>query len=183
MACPSRKVRTPANGSIHQIETCSYWATAVRVRLATTIVEAIAITINGIVISGRIDVTHSASRCRKNAAVYGGGRAASFSSSGPPGPQIPTTHRTSPVTIPDPADSSRGPSERIAEPSRSRLVRRCVPQTASRDTPNSTQVVGCVNAAAIPIRKTADRAPQDVRAASANATIRLSRNRTVMLSR
>ena len=80
--------------------------------------------------------------------------------------------------IPKPVESSSGPSDRIAEPSRNRLVTRCVPQTAISDMPNRTQVVGCVNAAAIPIRKIATRAPHEVRAASANATIRQSRNRT-----
>ena len=180
-------MRTPANGNIHQIETCSYCPAGVRVLLETTIVETIASRISGTVrigfVSGCIDVTHSTSRSRKNAAVYGGGSAASFNSSGPPGPQIPTTQSARPVTIPKPVESSSGPSDRNAEPSRNRLVRRCVPHTPISETPNSTHVVGCVNAATIPIEKIATRAPHDVRAASANATIRQSRNSTVMLSR
>ena len=85
--------------------------------------------------------------------------------------------------MPEPVDSRSGPSDRIAEPSRKRLVTTCVPHTASSEIPNRTQVVGWVNAAAIPIRKIATRAPQEVRAASAKATIRLRRNSTVMLSR
>ncbi len=115
--------------------------------------------------------------------MYGGGSAASFKSSGPPGPQMPTTQSASPVTMPEPVDNRSGPSDRIADPNRKRLVTTWIPHTASNESPNRTQVVGCVKAAAIPIRKIATRAPHDVRAASANATIRLSRNRTVMLSR
>ena len=87
------------------------------------------------------------------------------------------------MTIPKPVESSSGPSDRIAEPSRNRLVTRCVAHTPMSETPNKTQVVGCVNAAANPIMKIATRAPHDVLAASANATIRQSRKSTVMLSR
>ena len=49
-------------------------------------------------------------------------------------------------------------------PNEKRLVRKCQPNTASKIPPKITQVVGCVNAAAIPIRNSAVRAPHDVRA-------------------
>jgi hypothetical protein len=80
-------------------------------------------------------------------------------------------------------ESSSGASDRSADPNRNRLVRTCQPHTPNSDTPNRTHVVGWVNAAAIPIRKTATRAPHEVLAASANATIRDNRKSTVMLSR
>ena len=74
--------------------------------------------------------------------------------------------------------SSIGPSDRRASPRRNRLVTKWNPNTARSVAPKSTQVVGWVNAAAIPIRKSAVRAPHDVRAAPRNASIRLNRKST-----
>ena len=85
--------------------------------------------------------------------------------------------------MPSPTENSSGPSDRSAAPNEKRLVRKCQPNTDSRMPPKITHVVGCVNAAAIPIRNSAVRAPHDVRAACANGIISDSRNSTVMLSR
>ena len=85
--------------------------------------------------------------------------------------------------MPKPVAISRGPSERSAAPKENLLVKKWKPNTASNVIPNKTAVVGCVKATAIAIKKTATRAPHEVRAAPANATISDNRNSTVMLSR
>ena len=77
---------------------------------------------------------------------------------------MPITQQDRPATMPNPTDISIGPSALSAEPNEKRLVRKCHPKTASKIPPKITQVVGCVNAAAIPIRNSAVRAPHDVRA-------------------
>ncbi len=171
----------PTSGrSHHAAVTSNPSAGSRRVRASQT-VDPIAIAMNGTTISGCIEPIHSSSRSTKKAFVYGGGSAASFKLA--VGPQMPITQHASPKTMPEPTDRSVGPSERSAEPSRNRDVTRWNPKTARSVTPNSTQVVGCVNAAAIPIRNRAVRAPHDVFAAWRNGSINASRNRTVMLSR
>ena len=80
-------------------------------------------------------------------------------------PQMPITQHDSPAIMPNPTDISIGPSAFSADPNENRLVRKWNPKTASKTTPKITQVVGCVNAAAIAIRNSAVRAPHDVRAA------------------
>jgi hypothetical protein len=85
--------------------------------------------------------------------------------------------------MPNPTDISIGASAFSAAPSENRLVRKWNPKTAISTTPNTTHVVGCVNAAAIPIRNNAVRAPHEVRASCMKGIINESRNRTVMLSR
>jgi hypothetical protein len=72
---------------------------------------------------------------------------------------------------------------RNADPNENLLVRKCQPKTDTRMPPKITQVVGCVNAAAIPIRNSAVRAPHDVLASSTNGMIRHSNSSTVALSR
>ena len=63
------EVEVSRDGKIHQMATCSYCPAGVRVLFVTTIVPTIAIRISGNVTIGCIEVTHSRSRCRKNAAV------------------------------------------------------------------------------------------------------------------
>ena len=96
---------------------------------------------------------------------------------------MPITQADKPATMPKPTDISIGPSDFSAEPKENRLVRKCQPNTASKIPPKITQVVGWVNAAAIPIRNSAVRAPHDVRAVSRNGIVRHNRNSTVALSR
>jgi hypothetical protein len=136
---------------------------------------------NGTITAGCSDSVHSTRRWEKNFAVYGGGSAASARLAGLP--QMPTTQHASPAIMPEPTDSNIGPSERRAEPSENRLVRKWKPKTANSTTPKITHVVGCVNAAAMPIRNSAVRAPHEVRASCTNGIIRESRNSTVTLSR
>ena len=137
--------------------------------------------ISGTVINGCIDCTQSTSRSVKTSCVYGGGSAASASE--PLAPHGPTTHSASPKMMPNPAESRPGPSVWRAEPRENRLVTKCMAKIARSDTPKITQVVGWTNAAAIPVRNTALRAPHDSRAGSRNASSRHRRNSTVMLSR
>ena len=85
--------------------------------------------------------------------------------------------------MPKPTDISIGASARSAAPKENRLVRKWKPNTAISTTPKITHVVGCVNAAAMPIRNSAVLAPHDVRASWTNGIISASRNSTVMLSR
>ena len=136
---------------------------------------------NGTTITGCIEPIHSSSRSTKNDFVYGGGSAASFRLA--LAPQIPTTQLASPTSMPTPTESSIGPSALRASPTLNRLVTTWSTNTARSVMPKSTQVVGCVNAAAIPIKKSAVLAPHEVRAAPRNASIRLRRKSTVMLSR
>jgi len=150
-------------------------------RRARRIVDPIATTMNGTITIGCIDSVHSRSRAAKNSAVYGGGSAASARLADDP--QIPITQHESPAIMPKPTDINIGPSAFNADPNENRLVRKCQPKTDSKIPPKITQVVGCVNAAAIPIRNSAVRAPQDVRASCRNGMVRHSRNRTVALSR
>ncbi len=153
----------------------------VRVVRASQIVLTIAMTMNGTTITGCSDVIHWLSRSAKNSAEYGGGNAASARLAGLP--QIPITQQARPTIMPKPVDNSMGPSDFNAAPSENRLVRKWNPNTAIITTPKITQVVGWVNAAAIPIKNRAVLAPHDVRAASTNGIIKASRNNTVMLSR
>ncbi len=171
----------PRNGSSHQIEAWSYVWAGRRSRRAIRIVETIAMITSGPMINGCSDITHSRRRAAKNSFVYGGGSAASARLAD--FPQMPTTHMARPPIIPNPTDISIGPSDRSADPNENRLVRKWNPNTASSTTPKITQVVGCVNAAAIAIRNNAVRAPHDVRAAWRNGNVSARRNRTVMLSR
>ena len=171
----------PANAISHQIETWSSLRAGSCVRRASRIVETIAIAMNGTITSGCRDPTHSMSRSAKNSAVYGGGRAASARLAG--FPQMPTTHIARPTIMPKPTDISIGPSDLSAAPSEKRLVRKWNPNTAISTAPKITHVVGCVNAAAMPIRNSAVRAPHEVRDSWTNGIIRASRKRTVMLSR
>ena len=152
-----------------------------RSRRASRIVDTIATTINGPITSGCSDPTHCASRATKNAFVYGGGSAASDRLAD--GPQIPTTHIARPAIMPNPQDISIGPSDRSAAPNENRLVRKWNPNTAISTTPKITQVVGCVNAAPMESRKTADRAPHDVRDAPRKGSSAQSRNSIRVLSR
>ena len=85
--------------------------------------------------------------------------------------------------MPNPIESNMGPSAFNAAPSENRLVRKWNPKTAISTTPKTTHEVGCVKAAAIPIRKSAVRAPQDVLASWTNAIMSDNRKSTVMLSR
>ena len=62
-------VSAPANASSHQIEPSSSLRAGRRVRRARRIVEAIATTMNGTMITGCIDSTHSFRRAAKKAAV------------------------------------------------------------------------------------------------------------------
>ena len=110
--------------------------------------------------TGWSDPTHPLSRWRKTSFVYGGGSAASASD--PFTPHGPASHDASPRTIPEPTESSPGPSRRSAEDSENRLVTKCSAKAARSETPKITQVVGCVNAAAMPNRNSADLAPHDV---------------------
>src|SRR6478672_8208243 len=144
-------------------------------------VDAIATTMNGTITIGCIDKIHSRSRAAKNAAVYGGGSAASARLADDP--QIPMTQHESPAIMPNPTDINIGPSAFSAAPNENRLVRKCHPKTARRIPPKITHVVGCVNAAAIPIKNRAVRAPHDVRASCRNGIVKHSRNSTVALSR
>ena len=136
---------------------------------------------NGTMTTGCIDPTHSPRRSTKNRFVYGGGSAASLRLAACP--QIPTGHIARPTIIPSPIEESIGPSERSTGAIENRAVRMWNPNTASSTTPNSTHDVGWVNAAAMPIRKSADLAPQDVLAAWRNGSVSDNRNSTVMLSR
>ena len=151
------------------------------VRRARRIVDPIATTMNGTMITGCMDSVHSFSRAVKNAAVYGGGSAASAKLADEP--QMPITQHASPAIMPKPTDINIGPSAFSAEPNENRLVRKCQPNTDSRMPPKITHVVGCVNAAAIPIRNSAVRAPHDSRASSRNGIVRHSSRSTVALSR
>ena len=85
--------------------------------------------------------------------------------------------------MPNPIDRSMGPSAFRAAPSENRLVRKWKPNTAISTTPNTTHVVGCVKAAATPIRNSAVRAPHDVLASWTKGIMSDSRKSTVMLSR
>ena len=85
--------------------------------------------------------------------------------------------------MPNPTDISIGASAFSADPNENRLVRKWNPNTAISTTPKITHVVGCVNAAAMPIRNNAVRAPHEVLASCTNGIISDSRNSTVMLSR
>ena len=145
------------------------------------IVETIATTTNGTITIGCRESVHSMRRWVKNSAVYGGGNAASAKLAGCP--QMPTTQQTSPAIMPKPVDISIGPSDLSAEPKEKRLVRKWNPNTAIITTPKITHVVGCVNAAAMPIRKSAVLAPHDVRASCTNGIMSDNRNSTVTLSR
>ena len=85
--------------------------------------------------------------------------------------------------MPNPADISIGPSDFSADPSENRLVRKCQPNTAISTTPKITQVVGCVNAAAIADQEQRrSRSPRRPRRRR-NGSMSDSRNSTVMLSR
>ena len=171
----------PANAISHQIETWSSVRAGSRVRLDSRIVETIATTMNGTITIGCSDSTHSTRRSVKNFAVYGGGSAASARLAGLP--QMPITQHASPAIMPKPTDISIGASARNAAPNENRLVRKWNPNTAISTTPKITHVVGCVNAAAMPIRNNAVRAPHEVRASWTNGIISASRKSTVMLSR
>ena len=98
-------------------------------------------------------------------------------------PQIPSTQQASPATMPKPTDISAGPSDFSAGARWNRDVSTWNPKTPSIVTPNSTHVVGWVNAAAAPISSSAIRDPQCVRAGPRNGNVSASRNSTVMLSR
>ena len=174
-------VSVPRNGRSHQIDAWSYVSAGRRSRRASKMVEMMAMSTSGPMMSGWSDMTHSRRRAAKNCFVYGGGRAASARLADVP--QMPTTHIASPPIIPKPTDISMGPSARSADPNENLLVRKWKPNTAKSTTPKITHVVGCVNAAATAIRKSAVRAPHDVRAAWRKGSVSDSRNRTVMLSR
>ncbi len=150
-------VSVPRNGRSHQIDAWSYVSDGRRSRRANSTVETIAMSTSGPMTSGWSDITHSRKRAAKNCLVYGGGSAASARLAD--FPQIPTTHIASPAIIPKPTDISMGPSERSASPNENLLVRKWKPNTARRTTPKITHVVGCVNAAATAIKKSAVRAP------------------------
>ena len=181
MPAPSTTDAIPSSGNSHQLAVTSKVSAGSRRRRASRIVDPIASAMNGTTITGCIEPIHSSSRSTKNAFVYGGGRAASLRLAVVP--QMPTTQLASPTNMPSPTENSIGPSDRRASPRRNRLVTKWNPNTARSVAPKSTQVVGWVNAAAIPIRKSAVRAPHDVRAAPRNASIKLNRKSTVMLSR
>ena len=85
--------------------------------------------------------------------------------------------------MPKPVAISSGPSDRSAAPSENRLVRKWKTNTAIRVSPNRLALVGCVNAMAMAIRKTATRAPHEVRVAPENATTNEMRKSTVTSSR
>jgi hypothetical protein len=125
--------------------------------------------------------THPERRLKKTSFVYGGGNAASASE--PVTPQGAISHVARPKIIPKPTDINDGPSSLSGGPRWNRLVSNRRPNTAISEKPKMTQVVGCVNAAAMPNRNIAVLAPHDVRAGTKNARINDRKYRTVMLSR
>jgi hypothetical protein len=152
-----------------------------RSRRARQIVQAIASRTRGTRIPGWSEPTHPFSRSRKTSFVYGGGNAASASE--PLTPHGAISHVARPKIIPNPTDISDGPSSFSGGPRWNRLVSRRSPNTAISEKPKITHVVGCVNAAAMPTRNIALRAPHEVLAGAKNARINERKYRTVMLSR
>ena len=171
----------PRNGSSSIAEIVPNSSERARSLLARQIVHAIASSTSGTRIAGWSEPTHPFSRSRKTSFVYGGGRAASASE--PLTPHGAISHVDRPKIIPKPTDIRDGPSSFSGGPRWNRLVSRRSPNTAISEKPKITQVVGCVNAAAMPIRNIAVRAPHEVLAGAKNARISERKYRTVMLSR
>ena len=171
----------PRNGSSSIAEIVPNSSERARSLRALQIVHPIASTTRGTRIPGWSEPTHPERRLKKTSLVYGGGNAASASE--PVTPHGAISHVDRPKIIPNPTDISEGPSSFSGGPRWNRLVSSRRPNTAISEKPKITQVVGCVNAAAMPIRNIAVRAPQDVLAGAKNARINERKYRTVMLSR
>ena len=173
--------KMPRNGSSSIAEIVPNSSERARSLRARQIVHAIARRTSGTRIPGWSEPTHPFSRSRKTSLVYGGGRAASASE--PVTPHGAISHVDRPKIIPNPTDISDGPSSFRGGPRWNRLVSSRRPNTAISEKPKITHVVGCVNAAAMPIRNIALRAPHEVLAGAKNARINERKYRTVMLSR
>ncbi len=179
MAATNPKIPRKGSSSIAEIVPNSSERT--RSFRARQIVHAIASSTRGTRIPGCREPTQPFSRSRKTSFVYGGGSAASASD--PLTPHGAISHVDRPKIIPNPTDISDGPNSLSGGPRWNRLVSNRRPNTAISEKPKITQVVGCVNAAATPIRNIAVRAPHDVRAGTKNARISERKYKTVMLSR
>ena len=107
----------------------------------------------------RADPSRRAGRGRPPSCTAAAARRRRASRSTPHGA---TSHVASPKIIPNPTDISDGPSSFSGGPRWNRLVSRRSPNTAISEKPKITHVVGCVNAAAMPTRNIALRAPQEV---------------------
>ena len=169
-AAPVKTEAAPANATSHQIETWSSVRAGSRVRRESRIVETIAIAMNGTITTGCSEVDPLDEPVGEELRRVG--RAAAPPRRGSPASprcRRPTSRGRRSCRNRPTSASVRRPAARPR--SENRLVRKWNPNTAISTAPKITHVVGCVNAAAMPIRNSAVRAPHDVRASWTNGII------------